>query len=87
MLCVCPGFTRTGFQDNAEVDTSQLPNFVWMSAADVADQAVRAVGRRPVLVNGTMNSLTATVVRLLPTGVAARLYGAAIKPKAAPGTA
>jgi len=83
VLCVCPGFTRTEFQQRAHVNTSALPSFVWMSAEDVADQAVRAVGRGPVLVNGRMNSLTSTAVRLVPRGLLARAVGGFLKPKAA----
>jgi hypothetical protein len=83
VLCVCPGFTRTEFQQRADVDTSRIPSLAWMSADEVADQAVRAVGHRAVLVNGAMNSLTATFVRLLPTSIATRVVGATMRPKQA----
>ena len=83
VLCVCPGFTRTEFQDRAHVDTNQIPSFVWMSAEEVADQAVRAVGRGPVLVNGRMNSLTTVVTRLVPRGLLTRMVGGFLKPKEA----
>ena len=67
VLCVCPGFTRTEFQEQAPTSTrARCPGFVWMTADEVADQAVRAVGRRPVLVNGAMNSLTAGAMKLVP---------------------
>src|SRR5207247_1505499 len=69
VLCVCPGFTRTEFQQKAEVDTHLLPDMAWMSAETVADQAVRAVGRRSVLVNGVMNSVMASSMRFVPRGV------------------
>src|SRR5437899_205161 len=39
VLCVCPGFTRTEFQEKAAVDVSGVPGFAWMSAEQVADQA------------------------------------------------
>src|SRR5437867_7488416 len=83
VLCVCPGFTRTEFQQKAEVDVSSLPDFVWMSAAEVADQAVRAVGRSPVLVNGVLNSLAASTVRFAPRGLVTRLVAGFLKPKEA----
>jgi short-subunit dehydrogenase len=83
VLCVCPGFTRTEFQDRAHVDTNQIPSFVWMSADEVADQAVRAVGRGPVLVNGRMNSFTTVVTRLVPRGLLTRMIGGFLKPKEA----
>lgn len=79
VLCVCPGFTRTEFQAKADVDVSALPGCIWMSADEVADQAVRAVGRNAVLVNGAMNGMTATLMRLSPW-LATRLVGAVMKP-------
>src|SRR5207245_544348 len=45
VLCVCPGFTRTEFQNKADVDVSGIPAMAWMSADEVADQAVRTIGR------------------------------------------
>ncbi len=83
VLCVCPGFTRTEFQEKAEVDVSGIPGFAWMSADEVADQAVRGVGRGPVLVNGVMNSVMAGAIRLVPRGVTNRLVAAFLKPREA----
>lgn len=44
--CLCPGLTRTDFQDRADYDTTGLPDALWMSAEDVAriglDGAARA---------------------------------------------
>jgi short-subunit dehydrogenase len=73
VLCVCPGFTRTEFQSHVDVDLGGVPGFAWMSAEEVADQTVRAVGRGPVLVNGVLNSLMATTARLLPRALTMRL--------------
>jgi len=83
VLCVCPGFTRTEFQQKAEVDVHGVPNFAWMSADAVADEAVRAVGHGPVLVNGFMNRLTAGAIRFVPRAVTARLVASFLKPKEA----
>lgn len=80
VLCVCPGFTRTEFQSKADVDVSYLPGFVWMSADEVADQTVRAVGRKAVMVNGVLNGATATLMRLAPWG-AIRVLGAVMRPQ------
>jgi len=81
VLCVCPGFTRTEFQERAEVDIAGIPSFAWMSAEQVADQAVRAVGRGPVLVNGVMNTVMASTIRFVPRGLTARVVAAFLKPK------
>ncbi len=72
VLCVCPGFTRTEFQEKAEIDVAQVPAFAWMSAAEVADQAVTAVGKQTVLVNGTLNRVMAMGLRLAPRRLIAR---------------
>ena len=76
VVCVCPGLTRTEFQEKAKIDANARPSFVWMSAEQVADQAVRAAGRSGVLVNGTMNSLTTVFMRLAPRSLVARAAAA-----------
>jgi short-subunit dehydrogenase len=72
VLCVCPGFTRTEFQEKAEVDVTQVPAFAWMSADEVADQTVAAVGKRTVLVNGLLNRAMAFGLRLAPRSLVAK---------------
>jgi len=79
VVCVCPGFTRTEFQEKAKIAASVMPSFTWMSAEQVADQAVRAAGHSGVLVNGTMNSLTTVFMRLAPRGLVARVAAAAMR--------
>ncbi len=83
VLCVCPGFTRTEFQDVAHVDTKALPGFVWMTAEEVADQSVRAVGRETVLVNGLMNSVMTAAMRFVPRGLVARASAAFLRAREA----
>jgi short-subunit dehydrogenase len=79
VLCVCPGFTRTEFQSHVNIDVTAVPGFAWMSADDVADQTVRAVGRGPVLVNGLMNSVVATTTRYLPHFITNRIVGSLLR--------
>jgi len=79
VVCVCPGFTRTAFQEKAHIDVSFLPSFAWMSSEEVADQAVRAARRSGVLVNGTMNNLTTVLMRLAPRSLVARMVAASAR--------
>jgi short-subunit dehydrogenase len=72
VLCVCPGFTRTEFQEKAQVDVSQVPAIAWMSADEVAEQTVAAVGKRTVLVNGLLNRAMAFGLRLAPRSLVAK---------------
>ncbi|MCC6849624.1 MAG: SDR family oxidoreductase [Deltaproteobacteria bacterium] len=82
VLCVCPGFTRTEFQEKVETfDTSAMPSFVWMTADQVAEQAIAAVGQRSVLVNGLMNAVAAGLYKHLPAAITTRLIGGMMKPK------
>lgn len=77
VLATCPGFTRTEFHGRAGMDavTSAIPGWQWQSAEAVAEEAVAAVmaGRRVVLVNGTINRLTAAVLKFLPGFVVKRI--------------
>jgi len=79
LVCVCPGFTRTEFQEKAKIDVSALPSFAWMSAETVADQAVRAARKSGVLVNGTMNNLTTVFMRLAPRSLVARVAASGMR--------
>ena len=81
-LCVCPGFTRTEFQEKVDTfDTSSIPGFAWMTADQVAEQAVAAVGQRAVLVNGIMNGVAASLYRHLPASLTTRLLAGMMKPR------
>ncbi len=81
VLCVCPGVTRTEFQDRAGVETGHVPGFLQQTAAEVADEAVRAVGRGPVVVNGVLNRMTLGAVKFVPRSVVTRLASALIRPQ------
>ena len=74
----------TEFQQKVDtVDTSNIPAFAWMTADQVAEQAIAAVGQRSVLVNGVMNAVAASLYKHLPTSVTTRLVGNMMKPKEA----
>jgi short-subunit dehydrogenase len=83
VLCVCPGFTTTEFQATAHVDSERVPKMAWMTAGQVADQAVDAVGRKSVLVNGTMNNMLTMGLKLVPRAAVARIAGMLMRPRPA----
>ena len=72
VLCICPGFTRTEFQDKMHFDAGFVPSFAWMTSEAVADETVAAVGKRTVLVNGLMNRVTAMALRFVPRSLIAK---------------
>jgi hypothetical protein len=81
VLCVCPGVTRTEFQERAHIETGHVPGFVQQTADEVADEAVRAVGHGPVIVNGVLNRITVNALKFVPHALATRLAGGMIRPQ------
>ena len=80
LTTVLPGFTRTEFHERAGIGGRKIPGPAWMSAEDVAAEALdgrRAPGR-PWLVPGVLNKLRWPSAAPVPraarsAGVAARL--------------
>lgn len=70
VTALCPGFTRTEFQDRANYDVSGIPEMLWQSASDVAAAGLRGVAaNRTVVVPGVTNRLAASTVNALPGAV------------------
>jgi short-subunit dehydrogenase len=70
---VCPGFTRTEFQERAGIDSSKVPGFLWQSAEEVAAGALDALDHnRAVYVPGTLNRVAAGFVSVLPDALTRR---------------
>jgi uncharacterized protein len=75
---VCPGFTLSEFHDvtGTRARVSQMPSYMWMDAATVAEQGYAAVMRGdPVYINGRVNRAIALAARLLPSGLMRRMVG------------
>jgi short-subunit dehydrogenase len=77
---LCPGFTRTEFQERAGIDTSAIPAVAWMTADDVAAASLDGLERGGiVLVPGAANRATIALAGLLPRRLVTRALGAAGK--------
>jgi len=66
---LCPGFTYSEFHDvnKTRGAVSKLPDWMWMSAEDVAESGFMALSRnRAVHIPGTSNKMIALLARLLP---------------------
>jgi len=75
---LCPGFTRTEFQERAGVNVSDLPSFVWMTADAVVDASLAALRSGeliciPGLGNRALMTLTSAIPRSITRRVAGRL--------------
>lgn len=67
---LCPGFTRTEFQDRAAIDVSDLPAVAWMSAEEVVDSSLAALEAGEVVhVPGFANRVLAGATRFVPRSV------------------
>jgi uncharacterized protein len=78
---LCPGFTRTEFQERAGVDVSRVPSFAWMTAEAVVDASLAGLARGEVVcVPGITNRLVATLTSAVPRSVTRRIVASLIRP-------
>jgi short-subunit dehydrogenase len=65
---LCPGFTHSEFHQRMETDTSEIPGWMWMSAASVVETSLRSIERRgPVVcVPGFRYKLLVLLMRFVP---------------------
>jgi short-subunit dehydrogenase len=74
---LCPGLTRTEFQERAGVRRDALPgDAMWMCPDAVVDASLAALGRGAVVcVPGWKNRLMAAILRLAPRALMTRQMG------------
>jgi uncharacterized protein len=71
---LCPGFTRTEFQERAGIDASDLPSFVWMTPEAVVAASVAALRSGDLIcIPGLTNRALATLTGALPRSITRRL--------------
>ena len=81
VLALCPGPTRTGFQNVAGVEEAKVPSFVYMDAETVVRQAITAARRgRSMCINGPINFVMAQSSRFAPRSLVAKIAGTMFKP-------
>jgi short-subunit dehydrogenase len=67
VLVVCPGFTRTEFQQRADYDTSSLPSFIWQSAEQCVAESLSAYDNdEGMVITGVANRWTMRALSLVP---------------------
>jgi hypothetical protein len=78
ITCLCPGPTRTGFQERAQMGKSRLFGVARvMPSADVARAGYDAMmNGRALIVSGVANKIGAQSMRFVPRRVAAKIAGA-----------
>jgi short-subunit dehydrogenase len=79
MMVLCPGFTRTEFQERAGLDSGSVPSFLWQTPEPVVAAALRAYEQgRAVCVPGALNQAGAAFSSALPAGITRRIAGAVV---------
>jgi short-subunit dehydrogenase len=73
---LCPGFTRTEFQERAGVPASKLPDLAWQDAPEVAKAGLDALAKgTAVAVPGAINKVTAFFSDAMPSAITRRMAG------------
>jgi len=68
VLALCPGFTHTEFHERAGIDMARTPDWLWLDADQVVDDAFAALARGSVVcVPGAQYKTIVTMARHLPT--------------------
>jgi hypothetical protein len=79
-MVLCPGFTRTEFQQRAGIDSSEVPNFLWQDASTVVAHALTAFDKGKALcVPGGLNRVTAGFSGAAPSAVTRKIAGLIVK--------
>ncbi len=80
MQLLCPGFTRTEFQEVAGARTDDLPEFAWMTPEAVVDASLAGLRRGDLIViPGAGNKVLGAVLRATPSSAVRRLGAALIR--------
>jgi short-subunit dehydrogenase len=74
---LCPGFTRSEFHQRMELDTTEIPAWMWMSAGKVVETSIRALERRrPVVcIPGLRYKLLVHLLRFVPRSLIGGVTG------------
>jgi short-subunit dehydrogenase len=74
VMALCPGFTHTEFHERAGHDMSKTPNWLWLNAPQVVDDALRDLRRgNDVSVPGAQYKVIVTLARHVPIRTLARV--------------
>ncbi|MFE3449477.1 SDR family NAD(P)-dependent oxidoreductase [Nonomuraea sp. NPDC059194] len=74
IMALCPGFVRTEFHQRASMDVSGIPDFLWLKADDVVNEAMRdlALGKVVSIPDLRYKAIVA-VGRLIPSRLTQRI--------------
>lgn len=75
-LALCPGMTKTEFQERAGYETKGIAALLWQTADEVAEAALAASAKgSPICTPGVQNKVAATATHFAPRRLQARVAG------------
>lgn len=74
VVAVCPGFTHTEFHERADIDTADIPGWMWLQADEIVEGALRDLRRGVAVSVPSMQykALTAAA-RLVPRNLVTKV--------------
>ncbi len=70
VTALCPGLTRTEFQERAKYDTSHLSDFMWQEVGPVVEAGLKGLQKnKPIVVPGRHNQVYSSVASVAPSSL------------------
>jgi short-subunit dehydrogenase len=77
---LCPGFTRTEFQERANVPANEVPNFLWHEPPQVVTCGLDALAKnKAVAVPGAMYKVLGAFSSMAPDSITRRMAGTIVR--------
>lgn len=74
VMALCPGFVRTEFHQRAQMQTSSIPNWMWLDSGDLVRTALRDFEKsKPISVPSLRYKLLAVLAQKLPRRILRRI--------------
>jgi short-subunit dehydrogenase len=74
VLALCPGFTHTEFHERADIDTHDIPSWMWLEADEVVEGALKDLRRGvPVSIPSVQYKALTAVSRYVPRGLVTKV--------------
>ncbi len=74
VTCLCPGLTRTEFQQRANFETDAIPDALWQTADVVAGAGLRGLAKgKAIVIPGAQNKMLRAALKAGPSGLIRRV--------------
>jgi short-subunit dehydrogenase len=74
VMALCPGYTRTEFHQRANMQTSTIPNWMWLDVDRVVEKALKDFfANKPVSVPGLQYKFLSLVAKYLPRPIVRKI--------------